>query len=230
MVLRLIAAVLLTQLLGGGSAAAPRDTCAETKSVDCIGDDIGNKATPTFAACCDLCHATPGCAAFTLDQFDGAGKANPTCYMKSGCSATKAAGNCDSGTVGSGPPQKPPAPAPPAPPVPALPPVPPPPPVEPLPWPQATALAKSMVARMNQTEKYSMMKQIGWIDGAPLQWWCKHSSFLVVFLTSKSEQLAAYAVQTSATSPASSGSAFPRSTCRTRRAASAPAWRSSSVQ
>ena len=148
--------------------------CFRTNGTDCIGEDLSSNATATFADCCDLCHKTSGCQAFSLDQFDGAGKANPMCYMKKSCSATKAAGNCDAGTIGSGPPQKPPAPAPPSPPVPALPPVKPghgPPATPPIPWPEAVASATLMLQRMNATEKYIMMKQIGWVDGAPTQWY-----------------------------------------------------------
>ena len=146
-------------------------TCGQTAKADCVGNDIGNNGTKTFADCCDLCHKTPGCTAFSLDHRSEFGRAIPTCYMKSSCASTKASNDCDAGTTSSGPPQKPPAPAPPSPPVPALPPVPPPPPMQPLPWSEATALAKKMLAKMNQTEKFSMMKQVGWIDGAPEKWW-----------------------------------------------------------
>jgi hypothetical protein len=153
------------------TAAAEQLTCGETKGADCIGNDIGNNGTKNFADCCALCHATPGCSAFSLDHRSEWGRTTPTCYMKSSCAVTKASNDCDAGTTSSGPPQKPPAPAPPSPPVPALPPVPPPPPMVPLEWSEATALAKTMLAKMNETEKFSMMKQIGWIQGAPEMWW-----------------------------------------------------------
>lgn len=74
----------------GGAAAGGGGKCQQSKGLDCVGADVANAPTPGgFGQCCALCQKTAGCHAFTLDAFDGAGKANPTCYMKSGCATVR---------------------------------------------------------------------------------------------------------------------------------------------
>ena len=65
--------------------------CNLSPGQDCRGGDISSvtnrqDSSVTHAnACCALCQATPGCAAFTFAPWDGQGSKNPTCYLKSRC-------------------------------------------------------------------------------------------------------------------------------------------------
>lgn len=145
-----------TQACGGGRGGGA-GKCAEVKGRDCVGGDISNAPTPAgVAQCCALCQLTSGCQAFTLDAFDGAGKANPTCYLKSSCPATNACGTCVAGTLGSGPP------SPPAPPGPSPPPSPPSPPTSRpvLPRTPETIRAIGLVAKLTDQEKVSILSGI----------------------------------------------------------------------
>ena len=76
------------------------DKCSLTQGYDCLGLDISNRPAADAGACCDLCGKTAGCKAFTLAEYDGQGKRNSVCYMKSACASKTPKSSCTAGETG----------------------------------------------------------------------------------------------------------------------------------
>lgn len=71
--------------------------CQSFDQQDCKGNDISNSPVRQYQDCCGLCDGTDGCVAFTWAPYDPNGAQNPTCYLKSSCSALTSNSACVSG-------------------------------------------------------------------------------------------------------------------------------------
>ena len=63
----------------------PPGTCQLEPNLNCYGSDVAEAPCDSPAECCDRCKRTPGCQAFTHNQYDPHGGHNPTCYLKTAC-------------------------------------------------------------------------------------------------------------------------------------------------
>lgn len=87
-------------------------TCTLEAGFDCQGSDISSQALASPEECCSLCGTTAGCGGFTHAQYDGGGRLNPTCYLKTSCSTKVADSTCTAGNADGPPPKPTPAPSP----------------------------------------------------------------------------------------------------------------------
>lgn len=96
-------------------APTPSSTCTNSwlADTDCGGADLLNKNVDEAGDCCELCAQTPGCGAFTHNEFDGHNAA--TCYLKKSCTEEQKKGKrgCMSGVPAHITPTPPPTPTPP---------------------------------------------------------------------------------------------------------------------
>lgn len=53
-------------------------SCNVQNDVDFVGNDIGNAKSPSVDGCCDICHNTLGCRAYSWTDLNGG-----TCWLKS---------------------------------------------------------------------------------------------------------------------------------------------------
>ena len=97
-----------------GHTTVPHAVCQQLPDTNCNQNDLADGGKVTSAgACCDICAATTGCAAWTWNRAEG----NRHCWLKRNCDGKRDDLNADSGLVRS--------PKPPIPPAPPLPPSPP---------------------------------------------------------------------------------------------------------
>jgi len=97
----LTAGYLCIQLANGRELRSlVEPVCTLEKGVNYLGNDIGQKPSPTPEGCCDLCNKQVGCHAFTWNKFNGG-----MCFFKAKKDKVVEDPSCSSSTVSGVEPQ-----------------------------------------------------------------------------------------------------------------------------
>ncbi len=99
----LTAGYLCIQLANGRELRSlVEPVCTLEKGVNYLGNDIGQKPSPTPEGCCDLCNKQVGCHAFTWNKFNGG-----MCFFKAKKDKVVQDPSCSSSTISGIPPVDP---------------------------------------------------------------------------------------------------------------------------